>query len=196
MNKLKNTLNAYKNQTILPYILIVVNNNSTDGTKNYLDQWKFKNDNFNKIVLNLPSNIGGSGGFYEGSKKALDEGADWVWFSDDDAYPADKAIENLIRHIKYTNNKIAAICSAVIENQRISTIHRKKLSVKNNEVLQESIPREEYHKKCFSLQLFSYVGTTIRGSALKEFFLFIRMIRSIVTEYPSADKYYVFLTLG
>ena len=40
LDKLKIALKSYENQKIKPKYILVVNNNSTDGTKEYLDSWK------------------------------------------------------------------------------------------------------------------------------------------------------------
>ena len=62
--------------------IIVVNNASTDGTTEYLDNIC---NSENKLVhVKLEKNIGGSGGFYEGIKKSFEYNCDWVWIMDDD----------------------------------------------------------------------------------------------------------------
>ncbi|MFN4074255.1 MAG: glycosyltransferase, partial [Thermus sp.] len=47
-------------------------------------------------VLALPENQGGAGGFHEGMKKAYEEGCDWIWVMDDDAFPERDALEVLL----------------------------------------------------------------------------------------------------
>ena len=37
--------------------------------------------------------MGGSGGFYAGIKRAMEQEADWIWVSDDDAYLKDDALK-------------------------------------------------------------------------------------------------------
>ena len=39
LEKLKIALKKYENQTILPKYIIAVNNNSNDGTKEFLNEW-------------------------------------------------------------------------------------------------------------------------------------------------------------
>lgn len=59
--------------------ILVVNNASTDGTREFLTR------EFPQVqVLNLPKNIGGAGGFHEGMKWAYEKGFDWIWVMDDD----------------------------------------------------------------------------------------------------------------
>src|SRR5574344_877000 len=87
LDKLKIALSKYTEQTKLPKYIIVVNNNSNDGTKEYLDKWSKTKDKIIRQVINLKENTGGSGGFYTGLKASLNTVCDWVWVSDDDAFP-------------------------------------------------------------------------------------------------------------
>lgn len=48
--------------------MIVADNASTDGTAQYLRQWQKEDAGFEKIILTMESNMGGSGGFYAGIK--------------------------------------------------------------------------------------------------------------------------------
>ena len=51
LNKLKIALESYNTQTYKPSYILVVNNNSTDGTTEYLEEWKQTNQGYNKIVI-------------------------------------------------------------------------------------------------------------------------------------------------
>lgn len=92
---LKECLNAILNQTAEVERIIVINNASTDGTE---DLFK-KNGEFasNKIkCVNMDCNTGGSGGFYEGFKRASKVDADWFWIMDDDTIPNYDCLEKLL----------------------------------------------------------------------------------------------------
>ena len=65
LEKLKIALKKYQEQTYLPKHLIVVDNCSTDGTREFLEQWEKIEDKYEKHVLRLSTNTGGAGGFYE-----------------------------------------------------------------------------------------------------------------------------------
>lgn len=66
--------------------IVVVNNGSTDGTCARLATLSDPR----VIVLNLPSNSGGAGGFKAGSQYLCDNvDSDWVFFYDDDAAESD-----------------------------------------------------------------------------------------------------------
>ena len=88
---LKQSIDAVLAQTVKPESLIVIDNNSTDGTKEFLDN--FKDDALKAI--HLEENIGGAGGFSYGIKMAVREGCDWVWIMDDDTIPERNALEEL-----------------------------------------------------------------------------------------------------
>lgn len=68
---------------------IVVNNASTDGTKEWLDTL----EDSRIRVLHLEANVGGAGGFNVGfDEAAYRTDADWLVCYDDDAYPQNGAI--------------------------------------------------------------------------------------------------------
>lgn len=179
--KLMETLNQFSRQTKGPLYVMVVNNASTDQTEEILKTWQKEKESFEKIVLNLELNTGGSGGFHEGLKKSLSLGAEWVWVSDDDAVPEPDAIEaasNYLEKSKESLRDISAICGQVINYGKIDTNHRKNYISKGIRILEKPIPEEEYKKEAFEINAFSYVGTIISrdkmrqaGVTLKEYFI-------------------------
>ena len=76
---LKNALSKYENQTLQPCYMIVVDNASTDGTYEFLEEWLSVESDINKIVVHNPKNTGGSGGFYLGLKESLKYDYDFVF---------------------------------------------------------------------------------------------------------------------
>ena len=73
--------------------IVIINNHSTDGTIEFLNNI---NDEFGINVINMRENTGGSGGFYAGVKWCLNQGMDYVWGMDDDAYPDANALYNIL----------------------------------------------------------------------------------------------------
>ena len=84
-NRLEKLKKCWAATSVLPFeSIIIVNNASTDGTPTWLAQL---NDP-RLILINMPSNPGGAGGFRRGAEYATaNVAADWIIFYDDDAYP-------------------------------------------------------------------------------------------------------------
>ena len=74
-----------------PDRILVVDNASSDGTRDMLEHEYGQVD-----VLPLPTNEGGAGGFHEGMKRAHADGAEWMWLMDDDTIPAPDALGELL----------------------------------------------------------------------------------------------------
>jgi rhamnopyranosyl-N-acetylglucosaminyl-diphospho-decaprenol beta-1,3/1,4-galactofuranosyltransferase len=68
--------------------VIIVDNASSDDTQDIIATWQPQIDErFGAGTLindRLDENTGGSGGFSEGTRVALEHGADWIWVMDDD----------------------------------------------------------------------------------------------------------------
>lgn len=124
---LKKCLENLNNQTYSNFDIIVVNNNSTDGTQEWLSNKK------NLHVINQ-ENLGGAGGFYAGMKYAYEHGYDWIWMMDDDGQPDSKQLECLIDGAQRTrsfflnalvcniNDKSRLSFGLVLNNSNIDTV--------------------------------------------------------------------------
>ena len=88
---LKRNISCLKQNKPLSAI-VVVNNGSTDGTS----EWLASQDS---LTVGNQANVGGSGGFYTGIRKACELDADWIWCMDDDVFPRPDCLENLLRYI-------------------------------------------------------------------------------------------------
>lgn len=87
---LKKTISCLRSTPELEAI-VVVNNNSTDGTAAWLD-------NQSDLTVIHQDNVGGAGGFQTGMKRAYAMGADWIWCMDDDVFPRPDCLGNFLRH--------------------------------------------------------------------------------------------------
>lgn len=86
-------------QTYKNFKVLVVNNNSTDGTKAFLATVDAIE------VINLEENVGPAGGFYEGIKYFTKvKRKDFVWLMDDDFFPLKSCLEELIE--KSSDNQV------------------------------------------------------------------------------------------
>ncbi len=101
-------LNALLKQTRPLDAIYVIDNASTDGTPEFLQERGFLREN--KIrYQRLRENTGGAGGFHEGMKCAYNDGHDWLWVMDDDAEPNLRALEEALAGQDQPN--VAAIAS-------------------------------------------------------------------------------------
>jgi glycosyltransferase involved in cell wall biosynthesis len=74
--------------------IYVVDNASTDGTAEFLDEEYGDNPLVKRITL--AENTGGSGGFHAGVVAAFADGHDWFWLMDDDVVALPEAIAGLL----------------------------------------------------------------------------------------------------
>ena len=72
--------------------VIVVDNASTDGTGDWLD------DQHDLVRRRLTRNRGGAGGFHEGLRLAMEHGAELAWLMDDDGLPDADCLGLLLEH--------------------------------------------------------------------------------------------------
>ena len=85
---LKRNLSCLRRNTPVGGI-IVVNNGSTDGTREWLATQQ-------GIEVIHQENVGGSGGFHTGMQAAFRAGADWIWCMNDDVFPRADCMERLL----------------------------------------------------------------------------------------------------
>lgn len=171
LEKLKKALSCYEKQTSPFRNLILVNNCSTDGTKEYIDEWQREKTFFGKIVIHTDENLGGSGGFYLGQKKAMELGADWVFVADDDAYAQPDMVEKFYDYLGlHDTSKISAICAAVYDtDDNICLYHRDNYKVEKGRYFRRiNAPSEEYEKDSFEIDILSYVGSFLNAQALRK----------------------------
>ena len=76
-----------------PDHIIVVDNASTDDTQDVVRAWESKFPSGVLVNHRMETNTGGAGGFSEGTRVALELGAEWVWLMDDDVEILPDALE-------------------------------------------------------------------------------------------------------
>ena len=121
INCLKKLLKALKKQTVKLETIIVVNNDSTDGTREYLSM-------LDDIIVINQENIGGSGGFWSGLIEASRYASDWIWCMDDDVYPRADCLEQLL---KFNSSDIGILCPRRIQDGKVFYSEYKKLNLSN-----------------------------------------------------------------
>jgi rhamnopyranosyl-N-acetylglucosaminyl-diphospho-decaprenol beta-1,3/1,4-galactofuranosyltransferase len=108
---LKQCVTALRNQTRRPDEIIIVNNESTDGTAEWLSGQK------DLFVVTQPDS-GSSGGFFTAIKTAYERHHDWIYCLDDDAIPVEDALEKIIKSPYFSSPNIGFLCGRVVDSER------------------------------------------------------------------------------
>ena len=90
---LKESINALLKQNYKNLRILIIDNNSTDGTKEHISE-ELKNENV--IYENTGENLGGAGGFNYGMKLAANMDCDYVWIMDDDCIVHKDSLQELV----------------------------------------------------------------------------------------------------
>lgn len=90
LGSLKRCIEAIRAQDRPPDEIIVVNDCSTDATRDWLDRQP------DIVVLHQPVNRGASASFHAVLKAACERGHDFAWTMDDDVFPAPDALRILL----------------------------------------------------------------------------------------------------
>ena len=102
LSLLQRVVDALQKQSVKLDKILVINNGSTDGTKNWLDGQS------NLTVIHQ-ENVGGSGGFYRGIQEASKVECDWIWCMDDDVFPREICLETLLSVAEKQEN-VGIVC--------------------------------------------------------------------------------------
>lgn len=102
LSLLQRVVVSLRNQSYKLDKILIVNNGSTDGTKEWLD------GQFGLTVIHQ-ENVGGSGGFHRGIQEASKEDCDWIWCMDDDVFPREKCLETLLSVAEKQEN-VGIVC--------------------------------------------------------------------------------------
>lgn len=105
---LKECIEALKASTCSVDV-IIVDNNSTDGTKEYIADLIGKD----VIYKRLKKNLGGAGGFSAGMKYAVKRGYEYVWIMDDDTIVKEDSLEALLSAKDEISDDFGFISSSV-----------------------------------------------------------------------------------
>lgn len=167
---LKRVLRAFDEQSYAPAYILIVDNASTDGTDQYLEEWKAKTATYTKYLITMNTNTGGSGGFAKGLSESLTKDADWIWVSDDDAIPYKDALEQVNNFLEQYTDKsnLSAICGTVINEGKIDTSHRRRMTPGLFKPKDIEVSSDEYQSQSFELNCFSYVGSVISREKMQQ----------------------------
>lgn len=102
---LKKCIKCIKSQSLKPTKLLIIDNDSKDGTKDYLKQ--------NNISNIHAENNGSAGGWNLGVKYAIENNYKFIWMMDDDGYPNDNSLQILFNNF---TTKYSSLSSLVLDS--------------------------------------------------------------------------------
>jgi GT2 family glycosyltransferase len=130
LETLKTALGHVMAQTLPPTTIVVVDNNSTDGTIDYLRSWHGRN---NIHCIFMETNTGSAGAIAAGMEFGLTniyDKYDHFWVLDDDTFYAPNALKELVESMEQSEYAMIGLHGARIKMGR-------KLQVKDDVRLQE-----------------------------------------------------------
>lgn len=104
---LERCLDLLAAQSRPPDHVLVVDNASTDDTPQLLGA------RTGVEVLTMDHNTGSSGGFHRGVQRAYGLGHDWIWLLDDDTFPDERCLEELLAGVDRAPAEPSVMTSAV-----------------------------------------------------------------------------------
>lgn len=154
---LKECIEAVKAQTFPVEKIVVVNNASTDGTTEWLqEQTELR-------VINQ-GNVGGSGGFHTGFKDAVLHNTEWIWGMDDDTIAQPDALEKMVQKLeRFDASKVGFLCSKAVWND--GKPHLMNLPVPDEE-RQDDIPATA--KDVVPVKSCSFVSILLNTAVVKQ----------------------------
>lgn len=138
--------------------IIVIDNHSTDGTKDVLQGYI---DNEEIIYCDTGANLGGAGGFSYGVKYAVEQGYEYIWIMDDDCMPTEDALNSFILTNKELNGNYGFLSSKVLwKDGTICTMNLQRRTVTKN--------LKDFNKRLQSVVMASFVSLYIPSKVVKK----------------------------
>ena len=142
--------------------VLVVDNASTDGTREHLEAAGLLAHE-RLAYRRLESNLGSSGGFATGVLAQRD-GADWVWVMDDDAEPRPDCLQRMLESPAAGAPDVAALCSTVVGADG----HRQALHRGTLDGRPAPLPEAAYERDAVDVGFATFVGLLVRGDVARE----------------------------
>ena len=175
-NRVQKLKKAYKAVCKEPLAgIVIVDNASTDGTREWLESIQ----NPKLTFISTSENTGGAGGFHEGFKCALQKYIpDWIVCFDDDAYPEKGTIKKFINR-DYPNDVGGVVSAVLLPNGDISEMNRPSIDPFSNLRIAVQIIKKgtaAFHignnnywgKDQIDVDAGSFVGLFIRTKVIKQ----------------------------
>lgn len=140
---------------------------------------KYNGKDIKIYYVRMAKNTGGAGGFYEGIKRAYEEGYEWFWLMDDDTIAEEDALQSLIKANNTLKNeeKVGFVCSKALWTD--GTPHKMNIPEVHQLISLKKVPFNKYENKDILLvDSASFVSLLVNrevvkavGLPLKEFFI-------------------------
>lgn len=123
-------LDSLLNQSINNFDIFIIDNNSTDGTKEYIESY-LKNSNI--LYFNTNKNLGGAGGFNFGIKKVLKDKYELIWMMDDDTVPFNNCLEEFLKAAETLDYNFGFMSSlAYFDDEQFCFMNGQKMNSQNS----------------------------------------------------------------
>ena len=164
LHLLKECLRCVALQKLHFHSIVIVDNCSNDGTKEYLKELDTKKMNCNTLeVINLDKNLGGAGGFSLGVQRICND-VDYLLLIDDDAMIHKDFLSSINNGM---TPQILAYSGIVETDGKIDTTHRRRVS-NWRFMKKEDVPKEEYSLPFFDYDLSSFCGLCFKTSLINK----------------------------
>lgn len=155
---LKECINALLNQEYDNCDVLIVDNASTDGTKEYISK-ELKNKKVH--YANTGTNLGGAGGFNYGMKEAYKIGCDYMWLMDDDCIVHNDSLVKLFEASKKLKNQYGFLSSKVLWKDNSIC----KMNIQKNNLFKKNT---EWNKQVVNVIMSTFVSFFIPREIVKE----------------------------
>ena len=140
--------------------IVVVDNASDDGTPEMIAA-EFPD----ALLVRLPENVGGAGGFHAGLERGMELGCDWLWLLDDDTYATATALEALLAGAARAPVPPALVASQVRwKDERLHPMNVSLPRWNNLELMMDSAAHG-----LLEIRWTTYVSVLIRREAIEQY---------------------------
>lgn len=161
---LKECIEAILDQDYKNCDVLIVDNNSTDGTYEYIKDL-LKNKRI--IYKNTGANLGGAGGFNYGLKEACELGYEYVWIMDDDCIVHKDSLDEFLKADKKLKGEYGFLSSKVLwKDGNICTMNKQKKKF--------SKWLKDFETNYQTIEMASFVSMFIKTKTIKKYGLPIK----------------------
>lgn len=159
LDLLKQVIDGLRNQTRKIDEIVVINNNSKDGTKEWLSEQT------DLTVINQ-ENLGSSGGQYTAAKYAYSKGADYIWLMDDDVVAKSNCLEILFKYIEHFD--IVCPLRYNIDDIYFNDVKKITLEKPFKSIWREIINKKDLENEFIPVEAFTFEGPLMHRNVIEK----------------------------